>query len=313
MNEDTINCGRHPGAGWAHVGHGVQVRGDLADDLVHRLRAWGLALPLWSSFTGLTAARLRGWWLPPLPSALPLFVASGRAARIARPELHVCRHDTIPSWELVNGVRVCGAAETVLACARDLSLLDVVVIGDAALHAGDVSREELISIARLHRRGSPLLRRAIPLMTGQAESIYEGLLRMVHVVSGIEVVPQHVARTADGAFVARGDLLLAGTRTFHEYDGGHHRSPGQHEADLRRDRRLMEIGYHRRGYTSSDVLACAIGILRDADRTIGRVHDPSRIHAWYSLLQESLFTPSGQARLARRLGPVAENAEEPST
>ena len=312
MNEDTINFGQHPGAGWARVGHGVHVRGDVADELAHQLRAWGLALPLWSSFTGLTAARLRRWWLPPLPSDLPLFVASAGAARIARPELHVCRHDTIPAWELVDGVRVCGAAETVLACARDLSLLDVVVIGDAALHAGDVSRDELIGIARLRRRGSPLLRRAIPLMTGQAESIYEGLLRMLHVASGVEVVPQYVARTADGAFVARGDLLLAGTRTFHELDGSHHRSRGQHAADLRRDRRLMEAGYQRRGYTSSEVLARPIGILRDADRTIGRVHDPSRIHAWYSLLQESLFTPSGRARLVRRLGRVPEDAEESS-
>jgi very-short-patch-repair endonuclease len=153
---------------------------------------------------------------------------------------------------------------------------------------------------------------AIPLMTGQAESIFEGMLRMLHVVSGIEVVPQYVVRTEDGAFVARGDLLLAGTRTLHELDGGHHRSATQHGADLRRDRRLLEAGYERRGYTSSDVLTRAIGILRDADRTLGRVHDPARIHAWYALLQQSLFTPSGQARLARRLGLAAENAEDSS-
>ena len=119
---------------------GAHVRADLVDDLAARLRAWQLVLPYWSSFTGLTAAQLRGWWLPPLPEDLPLFVASGRADRIDRAGLAVCRHDVLPPWELVKGVRVESPAEAVLACARVLGLLDVVVLGDAALHTGDATR-----------------------------------------------------------------------------------------------------------------------------------------------------------------------------
>jgi hypothetical protein len=157
------------------VGYGVQVHDSAADDLGAVLQAWQLALPYWSSFTGLTDAQHRGWWLPPLPAGLPLFVAGGRSDVIRRSGLRVCRHDVRPAAERVGGVRVTTAAETVLSLARDLSLLDVVVIGDGALHAGDVTMDELERTARQRRRGAPLLRRAIPLMDGRAESIYEGL------------------------------------------------------------------------------------------------------------------------------------------
>ncbi len=308
MNDD-ISFGPRPAAGWTQLTRGVHVSEAVAGDFPTRLRAWQLALPFWSSFTSLTAAQLRGWWMPPLPPSLPLFVASGRAARIARPGLHVCRHNTLPPWELVDGVRVPSASETVLACARDLDLLDVVVIADAALHRGDVTTAQLTRTAGLRRRGAPLLRRAIPLMDGRAESIFESLLRLLHDVCGIEVEPQHLVIDEGGSLIARADLLITGTRTLHELDGGHHRARAQQRRDLNRDRRLLAAGYQRRGYTSDDVLTTPVGILRDADATLGREHDPSRIRAWHSLLLASLFTPSGRQRLERRVGRETETAD----
>lgn len=308
--DDDICDGAWPGRGWISVTPGAHVRETCATDLAARLRAWQLVLPFWSAFSGLTAAQLRGWWLPPVPAGLPLFVASGRSDRIDRRGVRACRHDVLQRWELVDGVRTSSPAETVLACARDLGLLDVVLIGDAALQAGHVTREQLISVSRLRRRGAPLLRRAIPLMDDRAESIFEGLLRMLHRCCGIDVEPQHVVVAEDGSVVARGDLLLVGTRMLHELDGGHHRSPSEQRQDLRRHRRLLTVGYERRGFTAQDVLLAPIGILRDADATIGREHDPARITAWYSLVKESLFTPSGQQRLRLRLSMNTENAEQ---
>jgi very-short-patch-repair endonuclease len=292
------------------VTHGVHIRTSEADDDAARLRAWQYALPFWSSFTSLTAAALRGWWLPPLPAGLPIFVASGRASRIARPGLRVCRHDTLPPWMLVEGVRVAHPAETVLACARDLALLDVVLIGDGALHRGDVTPAELTAVSRLRRRGGPLLRRAIPLMDPRAESIFESLLRLLHVVCDVEVEPQHLVVDSTGGVVARADLLLVGTSMLHEVDGGHHLTRPQQRKDLSRHRRILTAGYERRGYTSRDVLTSPIGVLRDSDSVLGRVHDASRLTPWYALLQDSLFTASGQHRLECRLGIGAENAEE---
>jgi hypothetical protein len=96
----------------------------------------------------------------------------------------------------------------------------------------------------------------------------------------------------------------------HEYDGGHHLTPRQQRDDLRRHRRIQAAGYERRGFTADDVLVNPLAILRDADATLGRLHDPSRIQAWYALMRESLFTPSGQRRLRLRLGLRTENAEQ---
>jgi hypothetical protein len=96
----------------------------------------------------------------------------------------------------------------------------------------------------------------------------------------------------------------------HEYDGGDHLTRAGQRRDLRRQRRLIRAGYERRGYTALDVLHAAAGVLRDADATIGRDHDPARLQAWYALLRDSLFTASGRHRLEQRFGLPGENADE---
>jgi hypothetical protein len=242
--------------------------------------------------------------VPPLPEDLPLFVAAGPTGRIDRPQLRVCRHDAVPAWEVVDGVRVATAGETLLACARDLGLLDVVLLGDAALRSGDADGAQLDLTGAQRRRGAPLLRRASSRMNGLAESIWEGMLRVLHECCEVAVVPQHVVLDADGVFVARGDLLIVGTQRLHEYDGKVHLNREQQRADLRRARRLGAAGYERNGYVSADLLHRSVGILRDADAAIGRDHDPARIHLWHDLLRDSLFTPAGTRRLSQRLGLI---------
>jgi hypothetical protein len=274
-----------------------------------RLRAWQLVLPPDAVFTGLTSALVRGWWVPPLPRDLPLFVAAGPTDRLSRPGLVICRHDVVPPWEVVDGVRLATATETLLACARDLGLLDVIVLGDAALHAGDTTQGGLAETASRRRRGAPMLRRAWPLMDGRAESIFEGLLRMLHEVCGIHVEPQLAVLDSDGFEVAHGDLGIVGTRELREYDGGEHLRRPRQRRDLKRARLINDAGYVRKGYVKEDVLHQGLGILRDADRAVGREHVPERIHAWHDLLRDSLFTPAGTRRLWLRLGLVEENAD----
>ena len=98
-----------------------------------------------------------------------------------------------------------------------------------------------------------------------------GLLRVFHRVCGVPVVPQHEVFDDDGRFVARGDLWTQ---------------------------------WHRRGYTSVDLLHRPEGILRDADQTLGRRHRVDRMDPWLRMLEESLFHEAGRARFAARLtGP----------
>ena len=113
----------------------------------------------------------------------------------------------------------------------------------------------------------------------RSESPWETVLRLFHVVCEAPVEPQREILDETGAFVARADLWVVGTRSIHEYDGGVHLERRQQQADLARARRLSDAGWTRRGYTSHDLLRTPVGILRDVDRALGRPHDPSRLRA----------------------------------
>lgn len=93
-----------------------------------------------------------------------------------------------------------------------------------------------------------------------------------------------------------------GTTVLHEYDGADHLKRPAQRKDRKRDRRLGHADWLRRGYTKDDVLHQGVTILRDADVSLGREHDPSRIRAWHDLLRGSLFTPAGTAAFRRRIG-----------
>ncbi len=280
------------------MSHGLhRPRGSLSD-----LPAWSMVLPANGRFTGLTSAGLLRWWLPPLPQGLPVFAATTYGdQRPQRAGLWVTRHRELAHPVEVDGMPSDPPADVLLACARNLGVLDLVVLTDSALHRADVTRLELEKAAAQRRRGAPKLRRALELADARSESAWETLLRVLHGSCSIEVEPQVALYDDDGQFLGRADLWLRGTNALHEYDGHHHLSRGKQRIDLRRARRLNNDDWLRRGYTSNDVLNQAVAILRDADLSLGREHRPSRIRAWHQLLKESLFTASGQERLRTRL------------
>lgn len=297
-----VHRGRSPGAAWIPVATGLHRTG-AADCLLEDLLAWSTILRPTAAFTHLTSALVRGWWLPPLPEPLPVWLALICPQNPPqRSGLIVSRHRAIPPSEVIDGVRVTAVGETLLACARDLGLIDLVVLLDCVLHLRLVDRDELQRVANQHRRGAPALRRALMLADGRSESPWETILRLFHVVCGLEVWPQYEVFDDDGRFVARGDLWLVGTTMLHEYDGGDHLLKPQQRKDLKRARRIGGADWERRGYTSEDLLHQPVGILRDADSSVGRPHDPSRVRAWNQLLRESLFTPAGTAWFCQRVG-----------
>ncbi|MEI5676113.1 MULTISPECIES: hypothetical protein [unclassified Nocardioides] len=301
---DLATGPRPPGPDWDTVARALHRRtsSGLSD-----LHAWQQALRQTAAFTHLTSARVRGWWLPPLPDPLPVWVAQIEAQHASRRRgLIACRHRAIPPSEVIDGLRLTTVPETLVACGRDLGLLDLVVLVDCALQHHQTTTDELWTAAREHRRGAPRLREALVLADGRAESAWETLLRVLHVVCDVPVEPQQEIWTPDGRHVARADLRVLGTRFLHEYDGVDHLPRARQRRDLERGRRIIAADLERRGYTSEHVLHQAVGILRDADLALGRPHDPGRIQAWHALLRESLFTPAGQARFRSRLGSALE-------
>lgn len=294
--------GRRRRVGWVQVSRGAHRTSNSDNALVDDLATWELVLSKQACFTHLTSAAVRGWWLPPLPTRMPVFVAQPQGINPPqRPGLNVTRHSTEPAFSIHRGLRLATAPESLLACARDLSLLDLTVLVDSALHSRACTLSELHRVAQQRRRGSPRLREALPLVDGRSESPWESMLRVLHVCCDIPVEPQYVVRDDAGAFVARGDLWIVGTRTLHEYDGAHHLNREGQRKDLKRNARIDRAEWSRRGFTREDVLHQGAQILREADLALGRAHQPKRIRAWHGLLRDSLFTPSGQTRLRNRL------------
>jgi chromosome condensin MukBEF MukE localization factor len=123
---------------------------------------------------------------------------------------------------------------------------------------------------------------------------------VLHVAAEVGVEPQRKIYDEWGNFVARADLWVVGTRRVNEYDGEAHRDKERHRADLRRERRLVEIVWQRIGFTSPELLYEAASVIAGMDRLLGRTWDPRRLARWEALLDESLLRSSGRARAIRR-------------
>jgi hypothetical protein len=281
---------------------GIHRRADLGDDAVAGLHAWQLLMTDTGCFTALTSAMVRKWWLPPLPAQTPVFMAMAlHDPRPLRSGVRTSRHTKPIEFEEIDGLRCASVPETLLGCARWVGLIDLVVLLDCVLHLELCAVDEIEAVIRPRRPGAALLRQALVLADARSESAFETLLRLLHVLCGIEVEPQHEVRDASGQVVARVDLLVVGTDSAHEYDGDEHEKAPRRVKDRRRDRRLDKAGRVRRGYTSGDLLHRPVTVLEDADRALGRPHDPSRIRPWLEALRGSLFTPAGRAAFLERV------------
>ena len=286
--------GQAPGHDWRSITRGVWLPPEV--DPVETLRAWSLVLPSASAFTHLTAAEQYGWWLPSCPPH-PVFVAMRRCdPRPRRPGLLVCRHPRSFALTLHEGLRITTPAETLLAAARDLGVLDLVVLGDSALRMGHVNRTELEIAADQRRRGAPLLREVIPLLDARSESAWESIMRVLQRAADIPVEPQHVVLDEHGRFLGRADFWVVGTRRLHEYDGADHRTPEVQDADLRRQRLLNADGWERFGYTSRHLLQEGAAIIRQTDQLLGRPWDAARLWRWEDLLNHSMLRRPGRHR-----------------
>lgn len=312
MDDSTPIRGHRRGTSWCPVTHGVHRPRTPVSPAERRahwdeddLAGWQLLMTDVGCFTGLTALEVLGVPLPPLPEACPVFMALAKDdPRPMRTGVHTSRHIHPVAYDVVRGLRVAVLPEALTAAARWVGLLDLVAMVDAALHLGLVSLAELEAVSRSSRPGGRRMRAALALVDGRAESLWESLLRLLHVVCEVEVEPQWTLTDAHGAFVARADLWVVGTTALHEFDGDEHEKAARRVGDRRRDRRVDRTGFVRRGYTAGDVILRAVTILQDADRSLGRPHDPGRIREWHRMLQDSLFTPAGRAAFLRRV-PVA--------
>ena len=194
--------------------------------------------------------------------------------------------------------------EVILACARDLSLLDLVVLGDSALHRGLVTRETLLASSSRRRWGAARMNRAVAWMDGRSESPWESLLRVFHRVCGVPVVPQHEVFDDDGRFVARGDLWLVAAGCCTSTTG-----PGTVTAVRTGTTSTGTVGCWRRSGTGAGTprSTCCTAPRASCGTPTRRWAGATGWTAWTrgcGCVEESLFHEAGRARFAARLtGP----------
>lgn len=286
------------------VAHGLFVRikeqPEEDDEFLRDLSAWLLVLPPDAVYTHVTGARVRGWQLPALPEQVPVFAATRAETRPRRPGLICSRLVRTTQPVLVTGLPLESAHETLLRAARDLGLLDLLLMVDSARHLGDVDEAAMAELLATRRPGVRLLREAWALSDARAQSAGETLLRAFDHAIDVDVLPQATVHDDVGNPVGMVDLRVVGTAFIHEYDGAHHRRGAQQRTDLRRDRGLSGASYERRGFTLDDLVNHPVVVMHEVDRDLGRPHDLRRLQRWSRLLENSLYSESGRRRVMNR-------------
>lgn len=153
--------------------------------------------------------------------------------------------------------------------------------------------------------GASRLRQALSRCDPLAESGWETVLRLLHMLTGITVDSQVPLVDGDGVLIARADLRIRGTVRVVEYDGAHHRTARRHRRDLVREKALQRLGLERYGYTAPEILGRPDRIVRDAKDASDLPHEPARLDRWRREVALSSLSESGRRRLRGRLGRFA--------
>jgi very-short-patch-repair endonuclease len=167
----------------------------------------------------------------------------------------------------VRGTRVSSAVQMFLELAELLTLVDLVVVGDALVRRRLVTPQQLVTACSVSTRpGASAGRRAAQHVRADVDSPMESRLRMLLVLAGLpEPTVNHTVRDAFGAVLYRFDLSYPDLRIVVEYDGRQHRADlaqWDHDTD-RKDWFDAEGWLH--------VPVFSRGIFRDPEKTVRRV------------------------------------------
>jgi hypothetical protein len=297
--------GRIRGPGTRRVSHGVGLEVvpglSAAEERLRDLRAFLAVAPPSAVLTSLTGAELMGWSLPKVPAPAPVFIASAHHDRRPRRPGLVCHRITRTRRRHERqGLPVDEPEEILLAASRDLGKLDLLILLESALHEGDVDRKRMTGLLDSRRPGVRNLRWAWQRATPNAESPGETLLYELHRCLEVDFEPQVEVFDDSGNLLGRVDLRIKGTTLVHEYDGKHHRKKQQQRSDLRRERGLVGSAYQRRGFTLDDLLNHPIVVMHEIDRALDRPHPMRGLAAWRELVENSLYSDTGRARIMHR-------------
>ena len=204
----------------------------------------------------------------PLP-VHPLEHVSVTADGDRRRRAGIRNHVAPPGTPVVplRGLRVSAPAQMFVELGEILSLVDLVVVGDALARRRLATPEELRAwCARSTRPGAAAARHAARFVRAEVDSPMETRLRMLLVLAGLpEPVVNHTIRDRQGRVLMRFDLSYPELRIVIEYDGRQHRADlDQWDRDEQRKDWFDDSGWRH-------VPVFSRGIYSRPDATVERV------------------------------------------
>lgn len=278
---DALAAGISPrqlrGSRFRRIFTGVYVDARVRDDPLVRAEAALLLHPATAYASHLTAARIR---------RLPVPTHPDEHVTVRRPEDRTKRsgircHVGRPT-ELVRvrGVLVSGPHQLYVELASVLSLVDLVVVGDALVRTSGVTPESLVAACRAStdRHAGAALRAAL-LVRAEVDSPMETRLRLLIVLAGLpEPTVNYKIRDERGVVVRRLDLSYPQVKLIVEYDGRQHVEViANWNSDIDRREELDEDEWRLLVVTGE-------GIYKDPQRTVTRVHRALRSRGWRGLV-----------------------------
>jgi len=177
---------------------------------------------------------------------------------------------------VVRGMAVTDPYTTFIQLAGSLSLVDLVVLGDAIVGRRDCSLDELLAAcaASTEYYAGPA-RLAASLVREGVDSPMESRLRMLIVLAGLpEPEVNLVIHHADGRWRRRFDLCYPRIGLIVEYDGRQHAEDSeQWHSDLDRREEFDDAGYRVLVVTSR-------GIFIEPERTLKRIRRQLILRGW---------------------------------
>jgi len=266
---DAIAAGIEPrllrGSQFRRIFRGVYVAAGSSDTPMLRAAAALLPYAGTDAFAShATAARVHGVPLPALPDEHVTVLRAGERRRHADVRVHVSRNAEVLQ---VGGVRVSSYAQMFVEMAGQLSLVDLVVVGDNLVRRGLISTGRLRDFCSGSRHSSArAAARAARYVRERVDSPMETRLRMLIVLAGLPEPEINLSiRARDGEVVRRYDLSWPTVRVIVEYDGRQHiEREEQWEADLDRREAIDDDGWRILVVTSR-------GIYHDPGKTVLRV------------------------------------------
>jgi hypothetical protein len=245
------------------VRRGVYAEVSVRDEVATEADAALLLLPNEAVLSHATAAQLRGLPVPPCST-----VHVTLPPQTGRPRMRGVRvHEAAVSAAVHDGRPLTTPEENFVELAECLTLVDLVVLGDAMVRRGLTTclRLRAAVATTTRRRGIRLARRAAELVRADVDSPQETRVRLLVVLAGLpEPQPGFVIRDDLGEWLGAVNLAYGDYRIVIEYHGDVHRKKaGRWRSDVAKAELLRGLGWTVIILTSED--------LDRPDRTLDRI------------------------------------------